>query len=877
MQAINTRGVLIFATVAVALGAIPGLSLGSPHKLGADAAAEPSSIVAGGASHRAKKRRCHRVRAHSGKRRVCKKRKAQAPENRPPQAPAGPPPATPPAAPGPSGTPGEPVYEEPEPPQPPTSEFERVDLIPNNGFEEADNPTSCFGAFSENDGTVASTETNPIAGAKSLAVEVSSFGRVGCVHDYPFGGGPIDKAVTIEGTVRVDAPATGDGLKVCAVAYFANDPDPDKACEALSLADHSPAEVSVGLSVEDRRLQRAFFQVEAGNTAVEATLDDVHLYVDQLKGSEGDGGDGGGGGGGGGSNVGRFAAMVSPTDGETFTTPLDLRLVGIGHDPNIPTNEPVDGKGINAAKLEFLLDGTPVLEQNGTDAEYHVFKGFVHNLDVAPGEHTVAARATYVDPPLVLESDPVTITVENPPAYAQTVNLSQDVVLSSGQSFELLGTPGGRIRLNGNGHRIVSPTGTTGRLTLKNVDVYDLGDPADPFEPGIDFTAGGTTGAVTIEDSIFQTGNPIELRLNGSSTARLDGNLFRSNMRVPIGQFPNSQPIPSTLPVVSVAGTSTAPKVFSANNVGAAPVLFDHARNWTIGGDTDAESNVLIGPRASFEVLGSTNMRVEGNFIDHTYYGGWSQGQLLELHGTDPVAVEHNVLVDSSWPVRGIGGEFAYNLVLEAGHQWMVPADGAKIHHNIFVGGDNDVGGITGYYPISARIENNTFDGQLGGLVHSAITWQMGETTLKSNAFLGFPTWASAVVDRQGGAIAAGFNGFFNPLTTNYAGGLTPTDDLSGGASTNPRFAGPLPTETFEGDKVAVWNRDLLVSEILTAYRARYTPTQGSPYIDAGDPAGGAGNDVGAVGAGAVNPLDRFGSFAQPTWSPPPTPPPPAP
>ena len=882
MRPLNLRLGLLCLGLALALAAVPGSSVGAPSGSSGDAASERASRTAGSARSRAKKPRCRRVRAHGAKRRVCKKRKPR-PVNRPPQAPAGPPPP-PPAAPGspagPGGGTGEPEYQPPEEPGDPPSEFERVDLISNNGFEEAEKPTACFEPFSEGQGGVASTTASPIAGGKSLAVHVSSFGRVGCIHDY-FGDGPIARSVTIEGEVRVDAPGAGEALGICAVVYFPDNREPEKRCQTRPLSNHGVAGVTVSVDTEGKRLERAFFQLEAGATAIDATLDEAHLYVDQLKGSEGGGDDGGGGGGGGGggSSVGRFAAMVSPTDGETFTTPLDLRLIGIGHDPNIPTNEPVGGKGINAAKVEFLLDGVPVLEQDGTAAEYHVFKGFARNLDVTPGQHTVVARATYVDPDLVLESDPVTITVEDPPAYAQTVNLSQDVNLSAGQSFELVGSPGGRIRLNGNGHRIVS-TGTSGDLVLKHVDVYDLGNPADPSAPGIDVTTTGTTGSVAIENSIFDGSNPVDLRLNGSSTARLEHNLFRSNMRMPIGQQPGPDPdTPAgpgspTVPVISIGGTSAAPKVFAGNDVAAAPVLFDHARNWTIGGDTDAESNVLIGPRASLEVLNSADVAIEGNFLNHTYYGGWSQGQLLELHDTRPIAVKHNVLVDSSWPVRGISGEFAYNLVVEAGHQWMVPGNNAYIHHNVFVGGDNDVGGITQYYELlTDRIENNTFDGQLGGLVHSAIFWEDGQTTLRSNAFVGFPTWSTAVVDTVRGTIDADYNGFFNPLATNYISGVAPAHDLNGGTSTNPRFAGPLPTETFEGSKVAVWKRDLLVSEILSAYRARYTPTQGSPYVDSGDPGGGAGNDVGAIGAGAFNPLDRFGSFAQSGWTPPPTPP----
>ena len=117
-------------------------------------------------------------------------------------------------------------------------------------------------------------------------------------------------------------------------------------------------------------------------------------------------------------------------------------------------------------------------------------------------------------------------------------------------------------------------------------------------------------------------------------------------------------------------------------------------------------------------------MTVRGNFVHHNYYGGWSQGELLELHGTAPLLVEHNVLYDSSWPIRGIADEFRYNLVLEGGHEWLVPANDAYIHHNIFIGGDLDRGGITGHYDVSARIENNTFDALRGRLVRSAIDWK---------------------------------------------------------------------------------------------------------------------------------------------------------
>ncbi len=58
-------------------------------------------------------------------------------------------------------------------------------------------------------------------------------------------------------------------------------------------------------------------------------------------------------------------------------------------------------------------------------------------------------------PTLFLDSPVFTITVRNPPVYAQTVDLTADVVLSGSQSHELAGTATGRVRLNGNGFRII--------------------------------------------------------------------------------------------------------------------------------------------------------------------------------------------------------------------------------------------------------------------------------------------------------------------------------------------------------------------------------------------------------------------------------------
>src|SRR5438874_11988188 len=135
--------------------------------------------------------------------------------------------------------------------------------------------------------------------------------------------------------------------------------------------------------------------------------------------------------------------------------------------------------------------------------------------------------------------------------------------------------------------------------------------------------------------------------------------------------------------------------MFQGNNVGAGWVLFQATQKWLVGGNNNADSNILIGPRVGIYVDRSGDIEIRRNYSHHLYNGGWSQASNFELGGRGDVIAEHNVIVGSSWPVRGVGGEFRYNLVLEGGHQWLwADHDGANVHHNVFIGGENDVGGI---------------------------------------------------------------------------------------------------------------------------------------------------------------------------------------
>jgi len=544
----------------------------------------------------------------------------------------------------------------------------------------------------------------------------------------------------------------------------------------------------------------------------------------------------------------RYVHMVSPTRGESFVAPASLRLVAAAFDgTSAAANR-------SATKVQFFVDDTIVLEVTGTSAEFWVFKGFVGGIP--SGVHRVWARALCTSPDEVYDSEPTIIEVSEPPAYDRTVNLTADVVLSGGQGYELVGSMERRVRLNGNGHRIVTNGPTSGNVVLRFVDVFDLGDRMQTGSPGLDIE---TRGTVVIEDSNFDSSNGLHVRSLDSSAASIRRNLFRSNMRMPLAQQPEPfYSISPSFPLAVFDGGSSGDKVFAGNNVGASWVHFQNTRNWVIGGAADEDSNILIGPRVGIWVQGSSDVQVRRNFSHHVYYGGWSQGCNFELQNSPAIVVEHNVVYGSSWPVRGLAGEFRYNLVLEAGHQWMwASASGGYVHHNVFLGGEADGGGIwVAYDAQNVRILNNTLDALKSQKAISLVKIDSGSVLLSSNVFMNQVNAPTVAIGT--GTHAADYNLFFNPQATNYSDGRQPAHDVGGGAQVDPLLADPA-TKVFDLDEASVWKRNVRVREVLGVYRARYAPKAGSPAIDSGDPAGGTDNDVGAVGAGEPNASDQFG------------------
>jgi hypothetical protein len=77
-------------------------------------------------------------------------------------------------------------------------------------------------------------------------------------------------------------------------------------------------------------------------------------------------------------------------------------------------------------------------------------------------------------------------------------------------------------------------------------------------------------------------------------------------------------------------------------------------------------------------------------------------------------------------------------------------------------------------------------------------------------------------------------------------------------AQMQPKFKGPIPTAfPFSDDDIRA--RKVSVAKMLAHYRDVYSPGDGSPLIDAGDPADGKHSFIGAVGTGMDTPNDRFG------------------
>ena len=478
----------------------------------------------------------------------------------------------------------------------------------------------------------------------------------------------------------------------------------------------------------------------------------------------------------------------------------------------------------------------------------------------------------------------------------QAVGMSEDIVLSGDDVLEVNGTAERPCRLDANNQQIKTKGDWTGRIVIRHCEFRSLGTAKVPC---IDVVAKGDGDAIVIENSMFHSCGAVHIANQGKSGTVFRNNLFRETSMVPVTNLPfNDSP-----PIFRASGSSPARKLFQGNEVRRSVVEFDNTTNWLIGGNKDEDANILTGPRGSLSIFTSSNMTVRGNYI-HTDIPSFRYSQVHTLLVQTPcpgLVVEHNILRHGQWVVRGIAGEFRYNLVLDAdGHNFIIgPTAHSHIHHNIFARYctvDPNLNSTINlpYKGDGIAIFNNTFD---GGGKDLARPWhvpaiEVGSSaflaSLRNNAFVRHPTrFSSGTATVRPGFTEkrslpgparlgyADYNLFDNPDASekiNYAlrvegkteradAGFALHDVPAKGAKNEqvaPRFKGPLPAQ-FPFDEDDIRTRKVTVSQILVRYRDAYSPGPGSPLIGAGDPADGPGSFIGAVGGDDGTPDDRFG------------------
>jgi hypothetical protein len=219
-------------------------------------------------------------------------------------------------------------------------------------------------------------------------------------------------------------------------------------------------------------------------------------------------------------------------------------------------------------------------------------------------------------------------------------------------------------------------------------------------------------------------------------------------------------------------------------------------------------------------------------------------------------------------------------------------SNSTSFHHNILhealkagAGGDPNAGIWIYGNQTGIKIYNNSF---VGSIDFPAISVSNGSmvASMRNNLFYGFTTPARlGIVDRymqtnseetdsNPRLLYADYNCFYNPGSkgpNNYGAGLVSahTEGASGWAGhdlggvngqADPGLTGGSAL-AFTVDESAVWGRTYKLSQVLADMRTKFSPGTGSPVIDAGDPADGAGVDIGAVGGGLNDPADLFGKF----------------
>jgi hypothetical protein len=467
----------------------------------------------------------------------------------------------------------------------------------------------------------------------------------------------------------------------------------------------------------------------------------------------------------------------------------------------------------------------------------------------------------------------------------ETLTLADDLVLGVADSLDVQGTAEKPCVIVGNGKSIRSAEKWAGRVRIAHGELRGVG--------GVDLRG---EGEVLIERCDFNASGPVNLRLDGSARARFAHNLVRENSTVAVDKM-----VHLTKPAFSATGSSKAPKSFEGNRVYRSNVHVTGA-NWTV------ESNLVIGLRGGIFAYGEGTV-VRGNYVHVLMprtpeYPWWSQVSTFTT--ARGALAEHNVIRDGEWIVRMVEGEFRYNVVCDINdHDLLQNGSVGRIHHNVFIAGkpDHPPGSMFAciavvYKPPTPdggiEIWNNTFDAggtmnvpgvevNPGGFVKSLrnnvfFNFAHGERYVKGAQAMIRPSWEEPIPTGTPNRLGyADYNLFHSPLAKvrkNYAlavegkterkdAGFGLNDVPKGGAvdeQADPKFKGPIP-DRFPFDDEDIKAGRVTVARMLARFREIYSPAEGSPLLDAGDPADGPGADIGAVGGGTPHAGDRFGRW----------------
>ncbi len=471
------------------------------------------------------------------------------------------------------------------------------------------------------------------------------------------------------------------------------------------------------------------------------------------------------------------------------------------------------------------------------------------------------------------------------------ITLPKDWVLSGPDPVEI-GGGGAPCRINGNGYGITSDGTFTGKLWIHDCDFYALGSAQNP---AIDVEL-GDPGSLVIERSTFHASGEITFWSAGDTPATFRDNVIFADSAITLGPFDST-------PAFYARGPSTAPKLFQGNRVYRGAVRFE-SPNWLVGGEIDADSNLLIGLRAGVSIGGS-GLVLRGNYVHDEHLADAGDESCIDTdYSVSDALVEHNVLRRGTWVVRGFGGEFRYNAVLDADNLAFLqqPFANTRLHHNLMamcqpaMDGSAVQGGIQLVNDRSGGIEifNNTLDGGGNAVLFGgpAVSIESGSmlASLRSNLIANFMFKANAgdaairpgnvegtnpppvrldyadynLFDNQGEDPVRNYGVTVSGLVLRQDAGFALNDATPGGA-VDQQVAPALPAfgNCFPYTDDAIRAGTVTVSQMLAALRTSYTPLAGSPALSGGDPQDGAGNFIGAVGDGTLA-SDLFGRFAAP-------------